>query len=335
MPDRPINIEKLNPSEFEKEAMPFMMLPTKVVQQISKENPMAAMVWIYLQSLPPTWTPNKFHLMSHFQISERTYQRHMSYLADVNLVSYTRGRNKNGTLGAVRLIVHNGSNFKPALGSDHTAKICIVDFNHTAKKPHCGGTTPVADGDHINNINNIQNKEKEHKEDNPSTDVEDYLISFEKFYSVYPRKKGKQDAIKWFKKNKPNEEFVSKLIEDVKKRIKTEWNGKDLQFVPYPASYLNGKRWEDAIETSEPVKPKYPTPDERAATQQKIIERETKAAEEKRKEIADSKGFKQRMAMSKAERDAAWNAKRIEMGMTVSEYSAYVLREAAKNTNNG
>jgi len=73
--------------------------------------------------------------------------------------------------------------------------------------------------------------------------------TFNDFWNIYPRKKGKEHALKWFRKNKPNDEFVAMLIADITKRLESEWKGKDLEFIPHPSTYLNGKRWEDDIVT--------------------------------------------------------------------------------------
>lgn len=156
-----INIQKYDFTAFEKEPLPFTQICNKVIQNIT--NIQAGFIWIYLQSMPPKWKANKFHLMSHFGISERTYRRLMGFLVECNLVSYERNRNSDGTLGSCRLIVHNGSNFSVPLGDNHTAKIVTVDFsqkpdpervldhtakignvdsNHTAKKPQCGDLAP-------------------------------------------------------------------------------------------------------------------------------------------------------------------------------------------------
>ncbi len=86
---------------------------------------------------------------------------------------------------------------------------------------------------------------------------------FNDFWNAYPRKQGKEKTFKWFKKNKPDDEFIEMLISDIKKRMESEWKGKDLEFIPHPTSYLNGKRWEDEIVvpniTPKPSLPKIPT----------------------------------------------------------------------------
>lgn len=69
---------------------------------------------------------------------------------------------------------------------------------------------------------------------------------FERFWSVYPRKKGRVTAQKAWTKVKPEE--VKRIITRVEINNHGEWKGKDPQYIPYPASWLNGRRWEDQIE---------------------------------------------------------------------------------------
>lgn len=326
--DKVISIQKFQPkqiSEFTKEKMPYTQICNLVLEKCT--NTLAGFIWMYLQMKPSTWLPCKWEIMKRFDISEATYKRQMRYLSATGLVEYHQDRNEDGKMGCTRIVVLNGSKFNPN-GSDYNGVIFETardtanydphfrkhlrgikndtavepaeikgsnrgikndtadrnrNRNRRIKKPHSGEMTP-----HINTRSS--SLEKKEKDLSPSPVGEDYLIAFEKFYSVYPRKKDKQDAIKWFKKNKPSPEFVEMLIEDLNKRLATEWSGKEQQYLPYPATYLNGKRWEDEIETAAPVKPKYPTPDERAAVQQKIIEREAKAEAQKKKEIQASKG---------------------------------------------
>ena len=72
--------------------------------------------------------------------------------------------------------------------------------------------------------------------------------SFDKFWLIYPRKEGKQDARKAFAKIKPDDDLLNTMLEAVQKQKQSDqWS--DPRYIPHPATWLNGKRWED-----EPVK---------------------------------------------------------------------------------
>lgn len=78
---------------------------------------------------------------------------------------------------------------------------------------------------------------------------------FEDFWKVYPRRVSKQTALKAWMKLKADETLTGKIVEDVRRRIEGEWRGRDVQYIPHPATYLNQRRWEDEGEqASEPVR---------------------------------------------------------------------------------
>ena len=71
---------------------------------------------------------------------------------------------------------------------------------------------------------------------------------FEIFYKAYPRKVGKANVEKWFSKNKPNDELFNLMMKKLEAFKKSpDWFKDNGQFIPYPATWLNQKRWEDEI----------------------------------------------------------------------------------------
>lgn len=84
--------------------------------------------------------------------------------------------------------------------------------------------------------------------------------SFLEFWSAYPKKVSKPDAIKAWKKINPSEELKEKIIVAVgiAKQSK-DWLKENGQFIPYPATWLNAARWEDSPQVSilELPKPQY------------------------------------------------------------------------------
>ena len=73
---------------------------------------------------------------------------------------------------------------------------------------------------------------------------------FLKFWKAYPKKVGKQDALKAFKKIKPSKELVSKMVSVIEEAKNTEqWTKNNGQYIPNPSTWLNQGRWEDDINT--------------------------------------------------------------------------------------
>lgn len=87
-------------------------------------------------------------------------------------------------------------------------------------------------------------------EPNPKTE------DFNKFWAAYPKKVDKQNALKAFKKIKVPVDVLLKALEEHKKQ--PDWLKDKGKFIPHPATWLNGKRWEDEIGVSE-AEPEKPT----------------------------------------------------------------------------
>lgn len=73
---------------------------------------------------------------------------------------------------------------------------------------------------------------------------------FLKFWKAYPKKVGKQDALKSFKKIKPSKELVDKMVSVIEDAKNTEqWTKNGGQYIPNPSTWLNQGRWDDDIST--------------------------------------------------------------------------------------
>jgi len=70
--------------------------------------------------------------------------------------------------------------------------------------------------------------------------------SFAHFWSSYPKKKSKGQAEKAFNAIKPNEQLLETILSSIE-RAKTseEWLKDGGQYIPYPATWLRAKGWED------------------------------------------------------------------------------------------
>jgi len=91
----------------------------------------------------------------------------------------------------------------------------------------------------------LEKKRKEKKrKDKPNGQT-----SFALWWADYPKKKAKQDALKAWTKLKPDQQLQTKLLADIRNRVKNDsaWIRDNGDYVPNGATYLNGKRWEDSI----------------------------------------------------------------------------------------
>ncbi len=80
----------------------------------------------------------------------------------------------------------------------------------------------------------------------PKRPAPDADPQFVKFWSAYPRKASKPDAAKAFAKIGPDETTLAAMLAALVWQTKSEqWQRDAGKFVPYPATWLNGRRWED------------------------------------------------------------------------------------------
>jgi len=84
------------------------------------------------------------------------------------------------------------------------------------------------------------------KPDSPS--LKQCKDNFEKFWSAYPRKIGKDAAKReWLrKKDKPDIDTILEAIEQQKKS--KQWTKDDGQYIPHPKTWISQGRWADEVE---------------------------------------------------------------------------------------
>ena len=70
--------------------------------------------------------------------------------------------------------------------------------------------------------------------------------NFDTFWSAYPRKVAKERARKVWNRIKPTLKLTHQILNAVETaKTSEEWLKEGGRYIPYPASYLNGRRWED------------------------------------------------------------------------------------------
>lgn len=69
---------------------------------------------------------------------------------------------------------------------------------------------------------------------------------FERFWKAYPKKLGKGNAEKAWFRIRPGEQLTAEILSAVERaKTSVQWMKDDGQFIPYPATWLNRKSWED------------------------------------------------------------------------------------------
>jgi hypothetical protein len=79
---------------------------------------------------------------------------------------------------------------------------------------------------------------------------------FDLFWKLYPRKVNKEAARKAWLKLKPDEDVFEAIVLALGWQTSSrDWTRDGGQYIPYPASYLNGRRWEDEQQQEVVVEP--------------------------------------------------------------------------------
>jgi DNA-binding MarR family transcriptional regulator len=126
-----------------------------------------------------------------------------------------------------------------------TLEIIDEDINKTLmgiSTKRCGDINEMDHKD-INKMGedklNIKNKDK--------TKAMDTL--FEQFWTAYPKKVSKAQALKAFTKLNPDETLFDTMLTAIdQQKYGEQWTRNDGQYIPYPATWLNGRRWEDQLD---------------------------------------------------------------------------------------
>lgn len=99
-----------------------------------------------------------------------------------------------------------------------------------------------------NNSNNLTNQVSTRGTNNTQT-------FFNKFWESYPSKVNKKRCMDLWKKIKPDEELLNKMLQSIEAWKRTsQWKR---GYIPYPDTWLRGERWNDEIppETREKFNP--------------------------------------------------------------------------------
>jgi uncharacterized protein YdaU (DUF1376 family) len=109
-----------------------------------------------------------------------------------------------------------------------------------------------------------------------------YQALFDVFWNKYPKKVGKDAALKAFQKRKPDQHLLVQMLNALGEQSRSEaWVKDGGQFVPNPATWLNQGRWQDEVTNFKPVDLIHqttPTPPNQDAALRKIEEDSKKAS---------------------------------------------------------
>jgi len=124
--------------------------------------------------------------------------------------------------------------------------VTVLDYDCTTQKSTCKTTTkqPTINPPSLYNTD-IQNNRNT---DSDKTGEAESDYNFNSFWMLYPKKTAKQQALKAWLKIKPDNELFHQILSALElQKQSVQWQKDGGQFIPYPATWLNGERWKDEI----------------------------------------------------------------------------------------
>lgn len=99
----------------------------------------------------------------------------------------------------------------------------------------------------LSNLTELKRTESKGREPNPEP-ARRADVLFDAFWTAYPKKKSKDDARKAWDKRRPDDALVTAMLAAIAIQVQSpEWRKDGGQFIPYPATWLNGARWTDVV----------------------------------------------------------------------------------------
>jgi len=204
----------------------YVVTPSETIRMI--QNPDSLAILVYLLDQSQDWVIRRGQIMDRFNIGRDRYDHAMKHLKELGLAWIEVTRNAAGQILDRVLNV--------------SASPVVESESPKVGKPTSREKPQVGESDHLT-INNqkITNNNLDH---------------FDEFWMSYPRKTNKAAAEKAWNRITKKPETLEKIRRDIGNRLAgMEWELSRKQFIPHPASYLNGRRWEDerlSVASSDP-----------------------------------------------------------------------------------
>lgn len=130
----------------------------------------------------------------------------------------------------------------------NTAKNRAQTAKRVAKHKSNGGGNAQGNGDSVTSA--LPREEKRREEVIPPKSPKGVEARFEQFWQAYPKKVGKDAALRAFAKRKPDDQLVALMVAAIERQKRSDaWLKDGGQFIPNPASWLNQGRWMDEVPT--------------------------------------------------------------------------------------
>ncbi|BDM23643.1 pyocin large subunit-like protein [Pseudomonas sp. LRP2-20] len=145
---------------------------------------------------------------------------------------------EHGSLVMPRFDEHNGASAKRRANDSERKRV--------SRKADSVRNSSADDADRMRTREEKRREEKD-QDQKPSSSSDDGDL-FARFWKLYPRKVGKANAEKAWGKLKVDAELFERMASALAAwAVSPDWMKDGGQFIPHPATWLNGKRWDDEL----------------------------------------------------------------------------------------
>lgn len=226
-------------------------------------------LYLYLLSLPDDWEFYKTELCKSFKMGIKKLEAKFKILRSYGLIMYGQERNEKGQFEKFNLEIFDTeqpnvteNEQKHPVGQNCRTVKTVRRFREATNKEITNkelnktniSSSSVDEGER-NDV--ISSSMKSMGVENESDKVETTL--FDSFWEAYPKKRDKQSAKKAWDRNKCDS-IYSTIMADIETRKTKDNQWREIQYIPYASTYLNGKRWEDDMTPMVKTVPKVQQP---------------------------------------------------------------------------
>jgi hypothetical protein len=206
------------------------------------------------------WIVSYRYLAQRWGWSRQKVIDYLDFLQEDQKLNYEKSHQKSHLPG--KIILMNWDTYQPIDFQKKPPKKPLESHPFDAKKSHQKGHPKS--GDNLNDLEGLEisrfskkatkkatpKSEKKAKPNNV-LNKKHMLKFFERFWDEYPRKKGRKKAKEKFLSLSLDEEKFKRIMEALRKQKESdEWKrDKAKKYIPHPATWLHGERWEDEVES--------------------------------------------------------------------------------------
>lgn len=226
--------------EIRRKKPPYTQLPNRLIWDAAL-RPQTRWILIAMLSLPEDWDYSIRGLAAKTGLSKDTVAKMMAELEEAGYLKRKRQpHDDGGRFGRIAYILTDVAfDFSEDADGGAEAEKC-PDFPYTA--PPYTENSPQQNTIQQTNQQEPPIVPQRGRRGQPSPD----WALFDKFWGEYPRKEAKERARRAWKKLSPTPEMAGVMLAALERDKRSrQWTKDKGEFIPLPASWLNGRRWED------------------------------------------------------------------------------------------